>query len=113
MAYRTTPIPATGKTPSELIMGRQIRTSLPTMTKVLEPKLANRAAVMKAAAETKRSTSEYKRSFDRRNGTRELSQLHPGDWVQMLRRTRKHLTKVPAPSGYGAPEDDILIPEIN
>ena len=45
MAYRVTSIPATGKTPSELIMGRLIRTTLPTLTKVLEPKLPNHSAV--------------------------------------------------------------------
>ena len=72
MAHRVTPIPATEKTPSELIMGRQIRTTLPSMTKVLEPKLPCHAAVKKADAETKKS---YKESFDRRNGTRELPQL--------------------------------------
>ena len=66
MAYRATPIPATGKTQSELIMGRQTRTTLPTMTKVLELKFPNHASVLKADAETKRV---YKESFDRRNGT--------------------------------------------
>ena len=65
MAYRATPIPATGKTPSELIMGRQIRTTVPTLAKVLEPKLLNHAAVKKVDAETKRG---YKESFYRRKG---------------------------------------------
>ena len=75
MAYRATPIPGTGKTPSELIMGRQIRTTVPAMAKVLGPKLPNHEAVKKVDAETKRG---YKESFDRRNGTRKLPQLQPG-----------------------------------
>ena len=64
MAYRATPIPATGKTPSELIMGRLIRTTLPTLTKVLEPKLPNHSAVKRADIKAKRL---YKESFDKRN----------------------------------------------
>ena len=142
MAYRATPIPATGKTPSELIMGRQIRTTVPTMAKVLEPKLPNHAMVKKADAKAKRG---YKESFDRRNGTRELLPLQPGDWVRtkldnekqwtteakvvikdqsprsylidtggrMLRRNRRFLRKVPTPTCYDAPEDDSLIPDIS
>ena len=31
----------------------------------------------------------------------------------MLRRNRSHLKKIPAPTGYDAPEDDNPIPEIN
>ena len=72
MAYRATPIPATGKTPSELIMGRLIRTTLPTLTKVLEPKLPNHSAVKRADIKAKRG---YKESFDKRNGSRELPKL--------------------------------------
>ena len=34
MAYHATPIPGTRKRPSELIMGRQIHTTVPTMAKV-------------------------------------------------------------------------------
>lgn len=63
MAYHATPIPAAGKTPSELIMGRQIRTTVPTMAKVLAPKLPNHAMVKKADAKAKRGYKEwYKRT---------------------------------------------------
>ena len=53
MAYRATPIPATGKTPSELIMGREIRTAVPSMAKVLEPKLPVRAGHVKRLGNTR------------------------------------------------------------
>lgn len=81
MAYRATPIPATGKTPSELIMGSQIHvcTTLPTKAKVLEPKLPNYSAVGEGDTKAKWG---YKESFDRINGVRELPQLQPGDWVR-------------------------------
>ncbi|KAK2552902.1 hypothetical protein P5673_025850, partial [Acropora cervicornis] len=130
------------KTPSELIMGRQIRTTVPIMAKVLEPKLPNHATVKKADAKAKRG---YKESFDRRNGTRELPPLQPGDWVRTklenekqwtteakvvskdqsprsyiidtggsrLRRNRRFLRKVPTPACHDTPEDDSLIPDIS
>lgn len=141
-AYRATPIPATGKTLSELIMGRQIRTTVPIMAKVLEPKLPNHATVKKADDKAKRG---YKESFDRRNGARELPPLQPGDWVRTkldnekqwtteakvvskdqsprsyiidtggrrLRRNRRFLRKVPTPACHYTPEDDSLIPDIS
>ena len=140
MAYRATPIPATGRTPSELIMGRQIRTTLPSMTKALEPKLPCHAAVKKSDAKTKKS---YRESFDRRNGTRELPPLQPGDWVRTkldtekqwtteakivdkdqsprsyiigsggrrLRRNRRYLRRIPPPTCEDPQEDDSPIPE--
>ena len=80
MADRATPVPATRKTPAELIMGRQIRTTIPTMVKVSQRKLADHAAVKKADVKAK---GGYKESFDRRNGTRELPPLQPGDWVRV------------------------------
>ena len=142
MAYRATPIPATGKTISELIMGRQIRTTVQTMAKVLEPKLPNHATVKNADAKAKR---DYKESFDRRIGTRELPSFQPGDWVRtkldnekqwtteakvvskdqsprsyiihtgsrMLRRNRRFLRKVLTPTCFDTPEDDSLIPDIS
>ena len=76
MVYKATPIPATGKTPSELIMGRLIRTTLPTVTRVLEPKLPNHSTVKRADLKANRG---YNESFDKRNGSRELPKLQPGD----------------------------------
>lgn len=38
MAYRSTPVASMGVSPSQLMMGRQLRTTLPTMSSNLEPK---------------------------------------------------------------------------
>ena len=57
--------------------------------RVLEPKLPNHATVKKADAKAKRG---YKESFDRRNGTRELPPLQPGDWVRTKLDNEKQWT---------------------
>ena len=135
LAYHATPVPATGKTSPELIMGKQIRTTIPTMAKVSEPKLPHHTAVKKADVIAKRC---YKESFDRRNGTRELPPLQPGYWVRvkldsekqwtteskvistdqsprscildsggrMLRRNQKHLIKFLTPTCHDTPEEN-------
>ena len=59
------------------------------MAKVLEPKPPNHATVKKADAKAKRG---YKESFERRNGTRELPPLQPGDWVRTKLDNEKQWT---------------------
>ena len=68
---------------------KDILTTLPSITKVLEPKIPCHSAVKKADAETKKG---YKESFDRRNDTRELLQLQPGEWVRTKLDNEKLLT---------------------
>ena len=107
-------------------MERLIRTTLSTLTKVLEPKLSNHTAIKRADIKAKWG---YKESFNKRNGARELPKLQPGDWVRAkldnekqwttgakvvredqsprsyiidtggrrFRRNRRHLRKVPTP----------------
>uniref|UniRef100_A0A3Q0S4A5 Integrase catalytic domain-containing protein n=1 Tax=Amphilophus citrinellus TaxID=61819 RepID=A0A3Q0S4A5_AMPCI len=66
MCYRSTPCATTGVSPAELLMGRKIRTTLPTLEKNLQPKWPNR------------KTAFY---YNRRHGARPLSPLRPGDAV--------------------------------
>ena len=72
-----------------MIMGRLIRTTLSTLTKVLEPKLSNHTAIKRADIKAKR---DYKESFDKRNGSRELPKLQPGDWVRTRLDSEKQWT---------------------
>uniref|UniRef100_A0A3Q0SBR5 Integrase catalytic domain-containing protein n=1 Tax=Amphilophus citrinellus TaxID=61819 RepID=A0A3Q0SBR5_AMPCI len=46
MCYRSTPCATTGVSPAELLMGRKITTTLPTLEKNLQPKWPNRKTVL-------------------------------------------------------------------
>ena len=80
MAYRSTPISATGVSPAQLMMGRQMRTNLPVLQKKLRPQWPNRQAVKKANEKAK---SKYRFYFDRKHQVHSLSDLKPGDTVRI------------------------------
>ena len=107
-------------------MGRRIRTTLPMLSKNLEPAWPDLEKVRECDNKAKESYSYH---YNRRHGTRPLSELHPGDNVmtklddqkgwkpatvvsqastprsyliqtetqRLLRRNRKHLQDVPRP----------------
>lgn len=78
MCYRSTPCATTGVSPTELLMGRKIRTTLPTLEKNLQPKWPNRKTIVQKDAVEKAKQAFY---FNRRHGARPLPPLHPGDTV--------------------------------
>jgi transposase InsO family protein len=78
MTYRATPTTATGFSPAELAMGRKIRTIIPTLPSSLEPKIIKRT-VFQGKEEERKSANEY--YFNRRHGSRNLSELEPGTKV--------------------------------
>lgn len=78
MCYRSTPCATTGVSPAELLMGRKIRTTLPTLEKNLQPKWPNKKTIMQKDATEKAKQAFY---FNRRYGARSLPPLHSGDAV--------------------------------
>ena len=78
MVYRSTACPSTGYSPAELIMGRRIRTTLPTLDRHLEPKWPDHAIVQ---ANDDRAKSTYKHYYDKRNSVKPLPPVQAGDRV--------------------------------
>ena len=78
LAYRSTPIAATGYSPAELLMGRKLRTPLPVLNHNLDPKWPVFKRVHHQDEKTK---SAYKYHYDRRHGARPLPVLKGGDPV--------------------------------
>ena len=79
MSYRATPLQI-GYSPSELLMGRKLRTTVPVTRNQLIQKLPDRTLVRKRDEQEKQ---RQERSFNKRHRARELSELDPGDivWV--------------------------------
>ncbi|XP_064469961.1 uncharacterized protein K02A2.6-like [Ornithodoros turicata] len=126
-SYRATPL-GNGFSPAELLMGRRLRTSLPTAASLLSPKTPVRNQLRQWE---ERRIEMQKINYDQRHGVRTLPPLRQGERVcitdtrssgvvqapvtaprsyniQMddgvLRRNRYHLTPVPSPSSDCPPK---------
>lgn len=78
MAYRSTPITATGVSPAELLMGRKIKTTLPSHPNKLKPKWPNLRKVKERDGVYK---TKSKINYDKRHGSKDLKPLRVGDRI--------------------------------
>lgn len=129
MAYRATPL-SNGHSPAELLMGRRIRTTLPTMPSSLQPEWTDLGRLRRDEEENKR---KQQLNYNRRHNTYPLPHLRAGDhvWVSdtkergtvlkpahtprsylietpsgVLRRNRYHLTNTPVAPGASGNSTD-------
>jgi len=79
LAYRSTPLEV-GYSPSQLLMSRCLRTTVPIIERQRKPHIPDFSAV---AARDGRAKKRQKDNFDARRGARNLPTLDPGDsvWV--------------------------------
>ena len=76
--YRTTPYSATGINPAEALMGRLLKTRLPTLSENLMPKLINKN---EAAESDSMAKEQYQFFYDRRHGAHPLPAIQAGQLV--------------------------------
>jgi len=104
MSYRATPHTVPSVSPCHLMMGREIRTLLPTLESNLKPVLPSHEAVTR---KDENSKSAYCHYFDRRHGVRTLPDLQPEDSVRVKldqqkgwKTPGKVIARGTAPSSY-------------
>lgn len=76
--YRNTPHSSTGVSPAVALMGRSLKTKIPTLPTNLSPQAPDDNYIQRKDAVTKET---YRQSYNRRNGATALSPLQPGDNV--------------------------------
>jgi transposase InsO family protein len=96
MAYRTTPLDTTGCSPSQLIMGRNIRSKLPTLPRNLAPCWPDMSVVRNNDDRAKQRSAE---SFNKRMGARKLPELSEGQQVRI---------RLPLQKQWSQPESVLL-----
>ena len=99
MVYRSTPCATTGFSPAELIMGRKIRTTLPTLDRHLEPNWPDADKVQQNDSAAK---SKYKHYYDKRHGAKPLPDLSDG--TKVLVKTDSEKVWTPRGSVVKCPE---------
>ena len=135
LSYRVTPL-HNGYSPSELLMGRKLRTTVPMSPDLLQPSVPDYSRLVSREAAMK---EKQKKNFDRRHKAQELKKLVPGEsvWVPemrtegivekevlprsyqvltprgTLRRNRQHLRPIPDVTTQVnvRRNDDVLVPE--
>ena len=77
--YRATPIPSIDFSPSQLCMGRRLRTTLPIVQELLKPETYNSREIKRRMKDAKQRQKYY---YDR-CGTKEQPCPKPGDHVRV------------------------------
>ena len=80
MIYRDTVISATGHSPTQLLIGRHVKSNLPTPSSALRSCQSSPEDIRENDNKAKLS---YARHYDRRHGARLLPSLSPGDEVRV------------------------------
>ncbi|XP_064482548.1 uncharacterized protein K02A2.6-like [Ornithodoros turicata] len=102
-SYRATPL-GNGFSPAELLMGRRLRTSLPTAASLLSPKTPDRNQLRQWE---ERRIEMQKRNYDR-HGVRTLPPLRQGErvWITDTRLSGVVQAPAAAPRSYNIQMDD-------
>lgn len=87
MTYRSTPVLATGVSPAHLLMGRNIRTTLPVLPDKLQPQWPDMKKVISQESKVKQ---KYASNFNVRKRARSLSKLNSGENVRVKLDTDKY-----------------------
>ena len=107
LSYRTTPL-HNGYSPSELLMGRKLRTTLPVVPDKLKP-------VWPDLTEIERKEREYKQKqagdFNKHHNAKPLSQLTPGEkvWLSDKRTPGTVVRKADEPRSYIVQTDKSIL----
>ena len=81
LAYRSTPHETTSVSPAQLLMGRRLRTTLPSTPAYLTPQVVQRKDFEENDQRKKDQQAVY---YNKRNGVRPLPELHEGDSVLLV-----------------------------
>ena len=87
LSYRSTPVSSTGYTPAQLLMGRNIRSTVPLHPRKLEPEWPEKGQVQKQLINHK---AVMKRNYDQHNSVRTLPKLENGQKVLIRTPEDKH-----------------------
>lgn len=98
MAYRATPL-SNGHSPSELLMGRKLRTTVPVLPSCLQPGWTD---VTKLREKEQREREKQWKRFNTRHRARDLGVLNPGDhvWVRDVREKGTVTSRAEIPRSY-------------
>uniref|UniRef100_A0A7N8YPR4 Integrase catalytic domain-containing protein n=1 Tax=Mastacembelus armatus TaxID=205130 RepID=A0A7N8YPR4_9TELE len=98
LAYRATPLQS-GFSPAQLLMGRRLRTTVPTLPSQLDPALPDMHVFARKEKEKRIMDTEY---YNRRHRARPLSDLVPGEhvWITDAKESGTVLQNHTSPRSY-------------
>ena len=98
LMYRVAPL-QNGYSPAQLLMGRQLKTTVPVLPSTLLPSTPDYSVVMAKEAASK---EQQRHHYNTRHGTKDLPPLQPGDsvWVRDMKRPGEVIGKHRQPRSY-------------